>query len=239
MSKTLTRQWRKYPSSGNTRLGDGNPLHSALTFDLVHGVNNLHYTQPFMAYVAAPTGTGSNLFLPAASGIHDAIVIDPPLDGEEVFAAQFPTKVPDGMARFCWRLGFYASHQEDGHTSRDLSVDEVNVYLAPNLYTVATGVAAPTVSTLASFDIDALGGTYGHSAYSTPISFAALYDPTFHVIDMSAGTAGAMVPFDAKVGDSWLNDVNVILTMGLTGEVGWAGTFTIALASFTCWWKME
>jgi hypothetical protein len=231
MGSTLTRQWRKYPSSGNTRLGDGDPLHSAMNHDLIDGVNNLHYTQPFAGFVAAPT----------TDGVHEAIYADPPMDGLEVFAAQVPTVVPSGMTRFCWTLGLYASYEEDG-TPRDMSIDEVNIYFAPALYRAQTnGFNAPTVSTGYAFDIDQLGGLYGVSSYSAPLSFPGLdADLTYGFIDMSAGT-DAYMPFENKLdgGTSNLNCVGIIVTMRLSGEAGWAGHFRIWPADFSFQWLME
>ncbi len=212
---------------------DANPLSSRIGYDMVQGINNLHYTMPFIAYVAAPTTDGTHYGI-AASGMG--------FDNLETFAAQFPTVVPDGMKRICWTLGFYASYVEDGLVQRDFTINAINVYIAPNIYAAPTaGIQAPTVITESGFDISVLGGSYGLSPYTTPITFTNLDDSpeVYTFVDMSAGTTGAIVPFQSKVLDGALNAVNIIVTFTVDREAGAVGALNFRLASFTSWFLME
>lgn len=230
----LTRQHRLFATSGNTLTGDGNPLSSRIGYDLVQGINNLHYTMPFSAFVAAPT----------TDGCHNAALISGPsaLSGLEVFAAQFPTVVPDGMKRFCWTLGFYAYYLEDGLIPQNFTIDQVSVYIAPSRYTGRTTILdAPAPDRVYAFDVDNLGGTYGKSEYTTPIALPGL-DPTpvHKFVNMSTGTTGAILPFDSKVSGSngWVNEVNIIVTV-IPTCASWVGDLYLNFASFSCQWLME
>ncbi len=229
----LSRQFRQFPTSGNIMTSDANPLSSRIGYDMVQGVNNLHYTMPWIAYTAAPT----------TDGTHNGIVAgDMTLDNIETFAAQFPTVIPDGMKRFCWTMGFYASYLEDGLVQRDFTINAINVYVSPNIYTGSIGgLQAPTVLTAYAFDVSVLGGNYGLSPYTTPITFTNLDDSpeVYTFVDMSAGTTGAIVPFNTKVLDGALNAVNIIVTFTVDREAGAVGELTFRLASFTSWFLME
>ncbi len=222
MPSTLARQHRLFPTSGDTLTGNGDPMSTRVPYDLIQGVNNLMYTQPWLAYCASPETDGR-------------IVIDAgafPSSSEEVFLAQFPTVLPDGPRSLHWTLGLYATDGYDG-VGPDVTYDAVNVYVSPVAYAGVGVLYEP-------FDVTRLGGTYFKSASPQAIAVTGTADHEYHFIDASAGTTGTVVPFDRKYGNGWLNRCHIIVTLEASVDNGVDPLEAIVdLASFSSWVTWE
>lgn len=216
MASTLNRQHRLFPTSSNTLTADANPMSSRVPYDLVHGVNNLLYTQPFVAFCASMQSNGR--VADAASG--------PGTVAPEMFCAQFPTVLPDNFKKFCWTLGVVTTGSDEAQT-----LDAVTVYVSPKVYTGS--FADP-------FDATLLGGSYLTSSVAPAIAIPTISAGDYSLIDNSAGTAGAL-PYDDKFGLSgWLNWANVIVTVTVSNDDASAVFATnVDLCEFTSWVTYE
>jgi hypothetical protein len=244
MAKTLSRQANQM---GNARTADGEPMHSALAFEMVGGLNNLTYVRrSFVGMVCNPSeAPGDSLPNPFICEAGAAITA-------ESFICQVPTVLPRDAYRFNWTMDIvHGTNGGDIHRApvyvHEVSIDAVNVYLSPEPYrgAVVSGAWPPayagdgtgTEKSELYFDNTKMGSVYGVSTATGGTVICAPSVQENHFFQNGGQAMATVMPFDSRTNvASPLNKVYLIVTVtrhstdgaALTGE-------QIGIGSFT-WW---